>query len=112
MNAIILAAGMGTRLRPLTDNRPKALVKVNDQAIIERQIEYLKEIAIEEIIVVTGYLHEKFDYLTDKYGVKLVYNDKYDVYNNGYSMYIVREYLKNTFVLEGDVFLNTKLLKG
>lgn len=93
MNAIILAAGMGTRLRPLTNDTPKALVKVNGQPIIERQIEYLKEIGINDIIIMTGYLHEKFSYLSDKYGVKLIFNDKYDTYNNGYTMYLVREYL-------------------
>lgn len=105
MNAIILAAGMGTRLRPLTNDTPKALVKVKGQPIIERQIEYLKEIGLREIIIVTGYLHEKFDYLSDKYGVKLIFNDKYDMYNNGYTMYLVRDYLQDSLVLEGDVYL-------
>ncbi len=110
MNAVILAAGMGSRLRPLTDDTPKALVKVNGQAIIERQIESLKEIGIDEIIIATGYLHKSFNYLKEKYGVKLVYNDKYDVYNNGYTMYLVREHLKDTLVLEGDVYLRNNFL--
>lgn len=111
MNAIILAAGMGTRLRPLTEDTPKALVKVNGEPMMERQIKLLKEKGIDEIIVVTGYLHEKFDYLADKYGVKLIYNDKYDVYNNGYTMYIIREYLKESYILEGDVYLTNNFLK-
>ena len=111
MNAIILAAGMGTRLSPLTDNNPKALVKVNDEAMIERQINYLKQIGINEIIVVTGYLHEKFNYLANKYDIKLRVNDKYDLYNNSYTMYIVRDYLENTYVLEGDVYLIHNFLK-
>lgn len=111
MNAIILAAGMGTRLRPLTDNTPKALVKVNGQAMIERQITYLKEIGIDDIIVVTGYLNREFNYLSHKYGVKLIFNDKYDVYNNGYTMYLVREYLKDSYVIEGDVYLTNNFLK-
>lgn len=110
MNAIILAAGMGTRLRPLTSNKPKALVEVKGQPIVERQIEYLKEIGIEDIIIVTGYLGEKFEYLKDKYGVKLIYNDKYQTYNNGYTMYLVREYLQNSLVLEGDVYLKNNFL--
>ena len=63
MRAIILAAGLGTRLRPMTDNTPKALIKVNDKPLVEYQIEYLKEKGIDEIIVVVGYLHEHFDYL-------------------------------------------------
>lgn len=112
MNGIILAAGMGTRLRPLTDNTSKALVKVNGESMIERQIKYLKQIEIKEIIVVTGYLDEEFDYLADKYGVKLIFNDKYDIYNNAYSLYLVREYLSDSYIIEGDVFLTNNFLKS
>ena len=49
MNAIILAAGMGTRLRPLTNDIPKCLVKVNGMPMVERQIQFLHEIGIEDI---------------------------------------------------------------
>ena len=59
--------------------------------MIERQIEFLNEIGVDEIIVVTGYLKEKFEYLKEKYGVKLIHNDKFDIYNNIYTMYLVRE---------------------
>ncbi|MGE5627660.1 MAG: sugar phosphate nucleotidyltransferase, partial [Solirubrobacterales bacterium] len=69
MRAIILAAGMGTRLRPLTNNTPKSLVKVKGEPMAERQIRFLKEKGIEDIVVVTGYLNDKFDYLKEKYGV-------------------------------------------
>ncbi len=111
MNAIILAAGMGTRLRPLTNYTPKALVKVNGEPIIEKQIKYLKDIGIEDITIVTGYLNQKFDYLVDKYGVKTIFNDKYDVYNNGYTMYLVKDILQNSYVLEGDVYLTRNFLQ-
>ncbi len=50
MRAIILAAGLGTRLRPMTDNTPKALIKVKDKPLVEYQIEFLKEKGIDEII--------------------------------------------------------------
>lgn len=73
MRAILLAAGMGTRLRPLTLTTPKSLVEVNGKPMLERQIEFLREIEIDEIIVVTGYLNEKFKYLREKYGVKLIH---------------------------------------
>lgn len=113
MNAIILAAGMGTRLRPLTDETPKSLVEVNGEPIAERQIRSLREIGVEDISIVTGYLHEKFDYLKKKYGVRLIYNDKYNIYNNAYSLYLARDYLDNSFILEGDVYLaNNFLLAG
>ncbi|WP_040213465.1 CTP--phosphocholine cytidylyltransferase [Clostridium polynesiense] len=110
MRAILLAAGMGTRLRPLTNDTPKALVKVSGQPMLERQIIFLKEKGIEDIIVLTGYLHEKFEYLKDKYSVKLIHNHKYDVYNNIYTMYLVKEYLSDSYVIEGDVFLNNNFI--
>ena len=69
------------------------------------QIRFFKEKGIEDIIVVTGYLNEKFEYLKDKYGVKIVHNDKYNVYNNLYSMYLVREYLGDSYVAEADVYM-------
>ena len=105
MRAIILAAGLGTRLRPMTDNTPKALIKVNDKPLVEYQIEYLKEKGIDEIIVVVGYLHEHFDYLKEKYGVKLVVNQKYAEYNNFYSLYLVKDYLADSYVIDADNYL-------
>lgn len=105
MRAIILAAGMGTRLRPLTDTTPKSLVKVAGEPMAERQIRFLKEKGIDDIIVVTGYMNEKFDYLKEKYGVKIIFNDKYNVYNNVYTMYLVREYLQDSYVTEADVYM-------
>lgn len=110
MRAIILAAGLGTRLRPLTLTTPKALTVVNGKPMLETQVEYLQEIGIEEIIVVTGYLAEKFDYLREKYGVTLIHNDKYDVYNNIYTMYLVREYLQDVYVIDGDNYLHRNFL--
>lgn len=110
MRAIILAAGMGTRLRPLTLKTPKPLIPVQGEPMAERQIKFLQEKGIKDIIIVTGYLNESFDYLQEKYGVKLVHNDKYNEYNNLYTMYLVKEFLPNAFVLEGDVYLNRNIL--
>ncbi|GKZ04391.1 CTP--phosphocholine cytidylyltransferase [Paraclostridium bifermentans] len=110
MRAILLAAGMGTRLRPLTLNTPKSLVEVNGQPMLEKQIEFLNEIGVDEIIVVTGYLNKKFEYLKDKYKVKLIYNDKFDIYNNIYTMYLVREYLGDSYVIDADVYLHRNFL--
>ena len=110
MRAIILAAGMGTRLRPLTLKTPKPLIPVQGEPMAERQIKFLHEKGIKDIIIVTGYLNESFHYLQEKYGVKLVHNDKYNEYNNLYTMYLVKEFLPNAFVLEGDVYLNRNIL--
>lgn len=112
MRAIILAAGMGTRLHPLTLTTPKSLIKIGGETLIERQIKFLREACIDEIVVVTGYLAEKFQFLVDKYGVKLVYNDKYDVYNNFYTMYLVREYLSEAYVIDADNYLHENFLQN
>ncbi|WP_270647160.1 NTP transferase domain-containing protein [Paeniclostridium hominis] len=111
MRAILLAAGMGTRLRPVTLTTPKSLVEVNGKPMLERQIEFLREIDIDEIIVVTGYLNEKFNYLREKYGVKLIHNDKFNIYNNIYTMYLVREYLGDSYVIDADVYLHRNFLE-
>ena len=110
MRAILLAAGMGTRLRPITLNTPKSLISINNKPLIERQIEFLQEKGVEEIIIVTGYLKEKFDYLINKYNVKLIYNDKYDKYNNIYSMFLAKEYLDDSYVIDADNFLTTNFI--
>lgn len=112
MRAIILAAGMGTRLRPLTLTTPKSLIEVAGEPLLERQIKFLKERSINEIIVVTGYLHEQFDYLADKYGVTLVHNDKYAIYNNFYTMYLVKEYLCDAYVIDADNYLVENFLEA
>ncbi|MBC8632089.1 NTP transferase domain-containing protein [[Eubacterium] tenue] len=111
MRAILLAAGMGTRLRPVTLTTPKSLVEVNGKPMLETQIEFLREIDIDEIIVVTGYLNEKFNYLREKYGVKLIHNDKFNIYNNIYTMYLVREYLGDSYVIDADVYLHRNFLE-
>lgn len=112
MRAIILAAGLGTRLRPMTDNTPKALIKVKDKPLVEYQIEYLKEKGIDEIIVVVGYLHEQFDYLKEKHGVKLVFNEKYAEYNNFYSLYLVKDYLADSYVIDADNYLFKNMFRS
>ena len=102
MKAIILAAGLGTRLRPMTENTPKALVKVNQKPLVEYQIEFLKERGIDEII----------DYLKEKYGVRLVFNDKYADYNNFYSLYLVKEDLANSYVIDADNYLFKNMFRN
>lgn len=104
MNAIILAAGLGSRLLPETKDIPKPLIKINGAPIIERQILYLKEIGIHEIFVVVGYNAGLFEYLKDKYGVALIYNPYYGIYNNFYSMYLCRDVFGDSFVIEGDSY--------
>ena len=103
-NAILLAAGFGTRFVPFTYDTPKGLLKVKGKPMIERQIEQLHEADIKDVTIVVGYLKEKFDYLVDKYGVKLVFNPEYAEKNNYVSVYYVRERLKNTYLLVADTW--------
>lgn len=112
MRAILLAAGMGTRLRPLTENTPKALIEIGGEPLAERQIKYLNEIGIKDIYIVTGYLSEKFEYLREKYGVTLINNEFYDKYNNIYSMYLAKNYLGDSYVIDADVYLSHNFLKN
>ncbi|RVU70945.1 MULTISPECIES: sugar phosphate nucleotidyltransferase [Lactobacillus] len=107
-NAIIMAAGLGTRMRPLTNEIPKPLVKVKGKRMIETIIHALHESRIDDITVVTGYLAEKFAFLSEKYpGLKLVNNPYYQQYNNLSSLYVARHGLKNTVILDGDQLINT-----
>ena len=81
-NAIILAAGMSTRFIPLNFEKPKGLLVVKGETLIERQIRHLREKGIEEIIVVVGYMKECFEFLKEKYGVILVEAKDYSFQHN------------------------------
>lgn len=108
-NAIILAAGFGSRFVPFTYETPKGLVKVNGTPMIEHQIEQLLEVGVTEIVIVVGYLKEKFDYLIDKYGVTLIYNPDYAKKNNFASLYHAREHLKNSYILVADDWIESNI---
>jgi CTP:phosphocholine cytidylyltransferase-like protein/thiamine kinase-like enzyme len=108
-NAIILAAGFGSRFVPITYELPKGLVYAKGEPMIERQIRQLKEKGINEIIIVVGYLKEKFDYLIDKYGVKLIFNPEYAVKNNISSVYYARSYFKNSYILYADNWIKNNI---
>ena len=101
-NAIILAAGMATRFVPISYEIPKGLIRVKGEPLIERQICQLKEAGINEIVVVLGYMMEKFLYLKDKYNVKFVVNNEFAEKNTHSSIYAARDYLKNTLILCAD----------
>ena len=70
-NAVILAAGLSSRFAPLSYEKPKALIEVRGEILIERQIRQLKEAGIKEVFLVTGYKKEMFDYLKGKFGVHI-----------------------------------------
>lgn len=101
--AIILAAGKGERMRPLTNTLPKPLIKVNGERMIESIIKALQINGIKKIYIVTGYLNEKFDFLTQEYNdIHLIKNPYYKTSNNISSLYVARDHLENSIILDGD----------
>jgi len=115
MKALILAAGFGSRLRPLTNEVPKAMVQVNQRAIIDQQISNLHENGVADITVVVGYKAEMFKaYLIEAYpSVKIIENTQYNNTNNMYSAYLTRgEFYNCSFLLmNADVYFDSSILR-
>lgn len=101
-NAVIMAAGTASRFAPLSYEKPKALISVRGEVLIERQIRQLIEAGVPDIYVVTGYKAEMFAYLEEKFGVHLVHNPDYLTRNNNASIYVVKDILKNTYICSSD----------
>lgn len=105
--AIIMAAGLGTRLRPLTYTTPKPLIAVNGKRIIDTIIDALLSHGIDDIYIVRGYLAEQFDALLDKYpNVHMLNNLAYDQGNNILSACLVGDLLSNAYVMPADILIN------
>ena len=111
-NAVILAAEVGSRYIKIAAETPKGLLEVYGKPLIERQIEQLLDKGIEDIIIVTGYKKEKFEYLKKRYGVRLVYNPSYAVKNNLASLYRVLQYLSSTYVLVPDTWIEKNIFNS
>lgn len=111
--AIIMAAGMGTRMNPVTLETPKPLVRVNGKRMIDSVIEALHINGIRQIYVVVGYLKEQFAELKEEYpDITLIENPWYDKCNNISSLYVAREHIPEAVILDGDqIIYNPDILK-
>lgn len=105
--AIILAAGFGMRMVPINTETPKALLSVKGEILIERLIRQLHEVGIQEIYVIVGFMKEKFEYLIDEFGVKLVVNRDYASKNNLHSLKLVSDKLENAYIVPCDMWCET-----
>ena len=101
-NAIIMAAGTSSRFAPLSYEKPKGLLEVKGEVLIERQIRQLKEAGVDDITVVVGYKADLFMYLKDKFGVEIVLNEDYNRYNNTSSVIRVIDKLADTYLCSSD----------
>ena len=117
MKAIILAAGVGSRIKPFADNCPKSLLKVGDNTILEMMISHIQDCGINEIIIVVGYLKEQIkDYVKTKFpdlNASFVTNDKYAETNTGYSLMLVKDFIQDSGFIkfDADVVFDKEILK-
>lgn len=98
MKVIILAAGYGSRMYPLAQDKPKCLLTINYETILERQLRILKESGLKDITVVTGFYKEK---IIDLYGEEIStrYNPHYEITNSIFSLWVVRDILDSDFII-------------
>jgi len=110
--AVILAAGRGARLAPLTNDIPKCLLPIGRTTIIEFQIRQLRTIGFTDITIVTGYHQEKVVRACGKKNIHYIHNKDYAVTNSLYSLYMAREAIKEGgYVFNSDVVFHLDILK-
>lgn len=103
-NAIILAAGYGSRMVPINADCPKGLLTVDGEHLIDRLIKQLHEKNVTDISVIVGFMKEKYEYLIDSFGVKIIYNKDYASKNNLHSLNCVVNKISNTYIIPCDIF--------
>ena len=105
--AVILATDFGIKINPNEDNLSRAFIEINNEKLIERQISQLIEVGIKDIIIIIGYQKEKYDYLIDKYNVKLVYDNEYNQKSTLSSLYKIVNYVKgkNCYICPSNIYM-------
>ena len=115
MKAIILAAGLGSRLRPITDEVPKCMVPVNGIRIIDKQIDNLHKAGVNEIFIVGGYKSEILKKHLEKYpNITFIDNIRYAETNNMYSLYMAFQHIGTSgfLLMNSDVYYDACIIKG
>ncbi len=118
MIAVILAAGMASRLRPLTNNTPKCLLDVKGRSLLERSMDSLMASGVSDFVIVTGYLNHMIEeFVAKRYGdsirVTFIHNEVYDSTNNIYSLWLARKAVdgKQFLLLDSDLLYDPQIAK-
>lgn len=117
MQAVILAAGMASRLRPLTDRCPKCLLKVRGKTLLERTIDAIIRTGITEITIVTGYKAEMIkEFVTEKYSTlkfHFIHNEQYATTNNIFSLWLARPQVDghDFLLMDSDIYCDAMLIQ-
>ena len=118
MLGVILAAGMAKRLRPLTDECPKCLLKIGERTLLQRTVDAMLQAGITELVVVTGYRAEMIrDFLTTHYPdvpIHFIHNADYEHNNNIFSLWMTRPYTEgHTFMLsDSDILFDPQIIRA
>lgn len=116
MKCVLLAAGIAARLRPLTDDTPKCLLKIGAKTILQRMLDNLLAQGFDDMIIVTGYLQGRIqDFVARHYprlAVTYIFNDRYATTNNIYSLWLTKEHIGNDglLLLDSDILFDPKIL--
>ena len=116
MKAVILAAGIASRLRPLTDTTPKCLLKVGERCLLQRAFDALLQNGFREFVIVTGYRQQQIvNFLEAHYPaleVTFIYNEKYASTNNIYSLWLTRPYVdkEDILLLDSDILFDPQIV--
>ncbi|MDR3266634.1 MAG: phosphocholine cytidylyltransferase family protein [Tannerella sp.] len=116
MKAIILAAGIASRLRPLTDLSPKCLLEIGSKNLLQRTLDALIENHVNELIIVTGYLHEMIEQFVSSHypdlPVEFIYNERYESANNIYSLWLTKKSVLDTdiLLLDSDILFDPAII--
>ena len=103
-NAIILAAGLGLRMVPINTGVPKGLLNVRGEILIERLIGQLHEVGIKSIYIVVGFMAEEFEYLKEKHGVNLIYDEDFALNDSLHSLSLAKEHIGNSYIVPSDIY--------